>query len=314
MTNGEESEKYRLVTRSDFDGLVCALLLKELDMIDNIKFVHPKDVQDGKIDLNEKDILTNLPYSSKALLVFDHHASETLRVGRDKENWVIDTNAPSASRVVYESFGGKERFTNISDEIMHAVDKADSAQFSLDDVLNPTGWELLSFIMDARTGLGRFRDFRISNQQLMSELIDHCKGFSIEEIMKNPDVMERVNLYREQQPLFIKQLRKCTKIDGKVGVIELRNEETIYAGNRFMVYALFPEMRVSMHVMWGKNKQNVVFACGKSIFNRDLNNLNIGEVMLKYGGGGHRNAGTCQVDIEDSDTKRDEIIKIFNQK
>ena len=315
LLSDNNSEKYRLVTRSDFDGLVCAILLKELDMINNITFVHPKDVQDGKIELSERDILTNLPYSNKALLVFDHHASEALRMGcHDKENWVIDVNAPSASRVVYESFGGKERFSNISDEIMQAVDKADSAQFTIDDVLHPTGWVLLSFIMDARTGLGRFRDFRISNQQLMSDLIGHCKNYSIEEIMENPDVKERVNLYNEQQPLFVKQLRKCTKMYDKVGVVELRTEDVIYCGNRFMVYALFPEMRVSMHVMWGKKKQNVVLACGKSIFNKDSKNLNIGEIMLKYGGGGHRNAGTCQIDIEKSDIAKDEIIKLFNQR
>ncbi len=302
------SEKYRLVTRSDFDGLVCAVLLKELDMIDDIKFVHPKDMQDGKIEITNQDITTNLPYVQGAYLAFDHHLSETIRNQDAKSNHIIDPNAPSAARVVYNYFGGKEKFADISQEMIEAVDKADSAQFSRPEVLNPQGWVLLNFLMDARTGLGRFRNFRISNYNLMMDLIDYCKNHSIEQILNIDDVKQRSELYFEQEDKFKEQIKRCAKVYDNLVVLDLRDEETIYAGNRFMIYALFPECNISIHKMWGLKKQNTVFAVGKSIFNK-TSNTNIGELMLKYNGGGHANAGTCQVDNDKADLILQELIE-----
>jgi nanoRNase/pAp phosphatase (c-di-AMP/oligoRNAs hydrolase) len=287
--------KYRLITRSDMDGLVCGTLLKELDLIDRIDFVHPKDMQDGKIAAGASDISTNLPYVPGIYAAFDHHESEAKRVGGDPANHIIDTRAPSAARVVYDYFGGKSTFANISDDMMAAVDKADAARFSRQDVLDATGWELLSFLMDARTGLGRFRDFRISNYQLMMMLIDACRQHaSIEEILALPDVAERVDLYKAHQTLSRDQIKRCTRVEKPLAVLDLRGEETIYASNRFMVYALFPQANISCHVMWGREKQNTVLAFGKSIFDRS-NRTNIGELMLEFGGGGHAAAGTCQI-------------------
>ena len=186
-------QQYRLVTRSDFDGLVCAVLLNELNMIKEIKFAHPKDMQDGKVEITENDITTNLPYVAAAHLVIDHHLSETLR-NSSADNYVIDPKAPSAARVVFNHFGGKQAFPNISDEMMEAVDKADSAQYSLQEVLHPSGWVLLNYLMDARTGLGRFKEFRVSNYQLMLDLIRYCRDHGIDEILALPDVQERVDL------------------------------------------------------------------------------------------------------------------------
>jgi nanoRNase/pAp phosphatase (c-di-AMP/oligoRNAs hydrolase) len=287
-------EKYRLVTRSDFDGLVCAVLLKDRDLIDDIKFVHPKDMQDGKIAITDRDITTNLPYVAVAHLVFDHHSSEVLRNGM-ADNYVIQAEAPSAARVVYNYYGGRAAFPNISEEMMAAVDKGDAAQFNMDEILSPQGWDLLNFLMDARTGLGRFKQFRISNYQLMMELIDYCKNHSIAEILALPDVQERVELYQVQAALFYDQVQRCTTVHDNLAVLDLRSEPTIFAGNRFLIYALFLECNISIHMLWGLNQQNTVFAVGKSILNR-TSNTNIGELMLEYGGGGHANAGTCQVD------------------
>jgi nanoRNase/pAp phosphatase (c-di-AMP/oligoRNAs hydrolase) len=175
-----EQQKFRLVTRSDFDGLVCAVILKDLDMIDDILFVHPKDMQDGIVDVGPNDITTNLPYVAGCHLSFDHHASEVKRRGdAAPKNHIIDVNAPSAARVVYDYYGGAERLPSISGEMMEAVDKADSAQFDQDEVLHPKDWVLLNFLMDSRTGLGRFREFRVSNYQLMMELIDSCRDHNI---------------------------------------------------------------------------------------------------------------------------------------
>lgn len=302
------TDKFRLITRSDFDGLVCAVLLKELDMIDDIKFVHPKDMQDGTILVSERDISTNLPYVPGIHLAFDHHLSETLRMEDKPENHIIDPSAPSAARVVFDHYGGKAAFPGVADDMMAAVDKGDAAQFNKEEVLNPQGWDLMNFLMDARTGLGRFREFRVSNYQLMMDLIDYCRGHSIEQILDLPDVKERVELYNEHREKQIDQIKRCSTVHGNLVVLDLREEETIFAGNRFMIYALFPDTNISIHVMWGMQKMNTVFATGKSILNR-TSNTNVGELMLKYGGGGHLNAGTCQVENEDAARVLGELIE-----
>ncbi|MAO55049.1 MAG: exopolyphosphatase [Rhodospirillaceae bacterium] len=305
------SDKFRLITRSDFDGLVCAVLLKELDMIDDIKFVHPKDMQDGTILVSERDISTNLPYVPGIHLAFDHHLSETLRMEDKPDNHIINPDAPSAARVVYEYYGGKEGFPNVADDMMEAVDKGDAAQFNKDEVLDPQGWDLMNFLMDARTGLGRFREFRVSNYQLMMDLIDYCRGHSIAEILELPDVKERVELYNEHREKQIEQIKRCSTVHGNLVVLDLREEDTIFAGNRFMIYALYPDTNISIHVMWGMQKMNTVFATGKSILNR-TSNTNVGELMLKYGGGGHLNAGTCQVENDEAEKVLGELVEQIN--
>ena len=301
------SKKYRLVTRSDMDGLVCAVILKQLDLIDDIKFVHPKDMQDGTIEITENDIITNLPYVPQAHLVFDHHESETIR-NKKAPNHIIIADAPSAARVVYDYYAKDNDLSMISQDMMQAVDKADAAQFSKEDILNPQGWDLLSFLMDSRTGLGRFREFRISNYALMMDLIDYCANHDIDEIMQLPDVKERVDLFNKYAPDFKEQLQRCSTIHSNLVVLDLRDEEIIYPGNRFMIYALYPETNISIHVIWGFQKQNTVFAVGKSIINR-TSNTNIGELMLKYGGGGHSAAGTCQIDNDKAEDVLKELIQ-----
>ena len=308
----ESTEKFRLITRSDFDGLVCAVLLKHLDMIDDIKFVHPKDMQDGKIDVGPQDITTNLPYVASAHLVFDHHLSETLRNAPGSGNYMIDPQAPSAARVVYDHFGGSKTFPAAWNDMMTAVDKGDSADFTLSEIKHPKGWVLLNYLMDARTGLGRFRNFRISNYQLMMELIEYCAGHGIDEILALPDVKERVDLYFQYEADFKEQLERCSSVHGPLVVLDLRDEEIIYPGNRFMIYALFPQCDISVHVLWGLKQQNTVFAVGKSIVNRG-SNVNIGELMLEYGGGGHEAAGTCQIANENAEEQLLTLVKRINR-
>lgn len=303
--------KFRLVTRSDFDGLVCAVLLKELDLIDEIKFVHPKDMQDGKIVITDRDITTNLPYVAGAHLAFDHHLSETLRNTGDHPNHVIDAKAPSAARVVYDHYGGAKAFPRIAPDMMAAVDKADAAQFSREEILEPNGWVLLNYLMDARTGLGRFREFRISNYMLMMDLIDYCATHGIRDILGLPDVKERVQVYFEHAERAKEQIRRCASVHHNLVVLDLRHEETIWATNRFMIYALFPQTNISIHVMWGVQKQNTVFATGKSILDRG-SKTNVGELMLAYGGGGHQAAGTCQVDNAEAAAVLQQLIAKIN--
>lgn len=314
----------RLVTRSDFDGLVCAMILKEVGLVGkivnddgesvyDIKFVHPKDVQDGKIELTENDITTNLPYDSRAGLVFDHHSSELERLGLSEvpKNFIVEPDAPSAARVVYNYYKDTGKLGRITDELMEAVDKGDSANFTKEEILDPKSWVLMNFIMDARTGLGRFHDFRISNYQLMMELIDYCLNHTVEKVLELPDVKERTDLYFEHQVLFKEQLERIAKVDGTTVILDLRNEETIYAGNRFMVYAMHPECLYSAHVAWGFKKQNTAVMIGKSIINK-AGNVDIGQLCLTYGGGGHFNAGTCQLDNESVDALLPSIIMTLN--
>ena len=309
----ETEAKRRLVTRSDFDGLACAMMLRELDLIDEIKFVHPKDVQDGKIELTKSDITTNLPYDPRVGLAFDHHESEMdrLKAIETGGKLIIDPNARSAARVVYDYYGGKKTFARISDDLMAAVDKGDSADFTIDEILHPKGWVLLHYLMDARTGLGRFHQFRISNYDLMMELIQYCLNHNIDEILELPDVKERVDLYFEQAEQFVAQLKRIAKVYDKVVVLDLRNEEVIHAGNRFMIYALYPETQISVHVAWGFRKQNTAVMIGKSIVNK-ASKVDIGELCLKYGGGGHHNAGTCQLDNDVVDKELPGIIAALN--
>jgi nanoRNase/pAp phosphatase (c-di-AMP/oligoRNAs hydrolase) len=301
---------HRLVTRSDFDGLVCAALLKELGVLDDILFVHPKDVQDGSVELGERDITANLPYRPEVALSFDHHSSEEIRVTEDAGNRVAVPGADSAARVIYEHFGGAERFPRVGADLMEAVDKADAAKFDEVEILDPQGWILLSFLMDPRTGLGRFRDFRISNYELMMELIDLCLEHGIEEILAHPDVAERVALYREHAESAAEQLRRCSTVHGRVVVLDLRDEEVIHPTNRFMIYALHPECTVSVHVLWGLRRQNTVLAVGRSIIDRS-SGFDIGRLMLEYGGGGHEAAGTCQVDNEEAEVALHEIVQVI---
>lgn len=302
----------RLITRSDFDGLVCAMLFHKLGMIEEMKFVHPKDVQDGLIEVNENDILANLPYVPGCGLWFDHHSSELIRNGEDIRFAGETRVAPSAARVVYDYYGGRDKFGAGLDDIMAGVDKADSAQFSREDILNPQGWDLLSFLMDARTGLGRYRDYRISNYQLMEELVEHCATMPVDDILRLPDVAERVARYRELDEQYRAMLAAHTRTEGNVIVTDLRGVDPIYPGNRFLIYALYPEQNISIWIVDGKNKQNCVFACGHSIVNRG-SATDVGALMLQYGGGGHVAAGTCQVAYETADEVLGQLVSAMRR-
>jgi nanoRNase/pAp phosphatase (c-di-AMP/oligoRNAs hydrolase) len=301
----------RLVTRSDFDGLACAVLLKEAGIIDSRLFVHPKDVQDGLVEVSENDVLANVPYVKGCGLWFDHHSSERERLELGNSFKGASRPAPSAARVIYEYYGGEAKFGHFR-EMMTAVDKSDSGQFTIDEITNPKGWVLLSFIADPRTGLGRFRDYRISNYQLMDDMIEYCAKISIEEILRISDVVERVERYFEQNDLYKQMILKHTRTDGNVIVTDLRGVEVIYSGNRFLIYSLYPEQNISLWLIDGRNKQNCVYAVGHSIINRS-SKTDVGSLMLKYGGGGHRAVGTCQVPNENAESVLAELLSAMKK-
>ena len=302
----------RLVTRSDFDGLICGMLLKEADIIDSWTFVHPKDLQDGLFQPTENDVLANVPYVKGCGMWFDHHTSENDRLGWNQDVKGESRLAPSAARIIYEYYGGESKFPNYK-EMIEAVDKVDSGQISREEILNPSGWILLGFISDPRTGLGRFREFRISNYQLMEELINLFRNMKIEEILELPDVKERVDMYFDQTEKFKSMVEKHTAINNNVIITDLRDVDTIYTGNRFMIYSLYPEQNVSMWIVDGKQKQNVSIAVGYSILNRTWT-ADIGKLMLKHGGGGHKMVGTCQVPYDSANDVINEIADYLMDK
>lgn len=300
----------RLLTRSDFDGLACGTLLRELGLVDSYKFVHPKDIQDGLVEVDKNDILANIPYVPGCGLWFDHHSSEAERLG-DKISFEGESRlADSAARVIYDYYGGKERLPHF-EEMVKAVDKVDAAKLTKEEILNPEGWVLLGFIMDPRTGLGRFREFRISNYQLMEELMEFCRTQTIDEILANPDVQERVELYFEQDKKFREMVENYTTLHGNAILTDLRNVDPIYTGNRFLIYSLYPEQNISLWVVDGRNKQNCPIAVGHSILNR-TSKTDVGALMLQYGGGGHRQVGTCQVPYDQADQALKEMLAKIN--
>ncbi len=298
----------RLITRSDFDGLACAVFLKEVGMIDEFTFTHPKDLQEGLVEVTHNDVLANVPFVEGCGFWFDHHSSEEERKAYSGKYKGVSKSSPSAAHVIYDYLGGKERFPRF-DDLLIAVDKVDSADLTAEEILNPYEhpWILLGFIMDPRTGLGRFRNFRISNYQLMVNLVDWCRSMSIEEIMALPDIQERVALYKEQTELFVDMVQKHTTTDGNIIISDLRGVDPIYTGNRFIVYSLFPEQNVSVWIVNGKGGLGCSAAVGYSVINR-TGKVNVGSLMLKYGGGGHKVVGTCQFSDEDMPTKLPEML------
>lgn len=298
MVLGQTS--YRVLTRGNLDGIVSASLLRELGMCREVKLVHPKDMQDAKVMITDRDISTDLPFAQGIHTAFAHYVSELIRVGKDHPNFINDPYAPSTARVVYNHYGGRTQFPKISDDLMMAVDRVSSAQFSIDDVLQPSGWTLLNFILDPRTGLGRCGDYSNSNQEMILGLVDPIRQQPVEAILEQSDVRERVDRYFTEQGMFEGQLSACSEVEDNVAVVDLRNEDPIYAGNRFMVYALNPLANVSIHVLPGR-LDNTVFAVGRSVMDRSLS-INIGKLMLEFGGGGRGGAGTCQVPNDQADT------------
>jgi nanoRNase/pAp phosphatase (c-di-AMP/oligoRNAs hydrolase) len=297
----------RLITRSDFDGLACGALLLEAGIVDNWKFAHPKDLQDGLVEVTEDDCLANVPYVEGCGLWFDHHSSEHERLALAGKYKGESRVAPSCARIIYEYYGGKERFPQF-DDLMEAVDKVDSGNLTIDEVLHPSGWILVGFLMDPRTGLGRWRNFSISNYQLMEKLLVACHSMTTEEILAMPDIQERVEIYNEQTEKFKEMVKAHTRVEGNVIITDLRGVDPIYTCNRFMIYSMYPEQNISAWIVSGRGGKGCSAAVGYSILNRTCD-INVGSLMLKYNGGGHKAVGTCQFSDENMETELPKMLE-----
>ena len=304
----------RLITRSDFDGSVCTAILEELGLVDDILYVHPKDMQDNKIEVNENDILANVPFVEGCGLWFDHHSSERARLKLDGKFKGASKNSPSAAQVVYDyykQFKGYAARLKKFEPLIEIAGKADSAKFTQKDILQPKGWSMLAFIADPRTGLGYKHSFTVSNFELMKRLPGLLRTKSIEEILNLPDFQERVKLYHEENVKYEQLITKAAIIKGNAIVIDLRDCEPIPAGNRFLEYVLYPEQNISLRIVDGKKKEFAMISVGHSIINR-TSTIDVGVLVLKYGGGGHKRVGTCQVSYENVDQVVDEILNVIN--
>lgn len=297
----------RLVTRSDFDGLACGALLKEAGVIDTWKFAHPKDLQDGLVEITENDCLANVPFVEGCGLWFDHHSSEYERNELKGKYKGESRLTPSCARIIYEYYGGKEKFPNF-DEMMEAVDKVDSGHLTAEEILNPKGWILIGFLMDPRTGLGRWRKFTISNYQLMERLMDACRTMTTDQILALPDVKERIEVYFDQNEKFKEMVKKYTRVEKDVIITDLRGVDPIYTGNRFLIYSMYPQQNLSAWVVNGKGGAGCSVAVGYSVLNRTCT-LDVGSLMLKYGGGGHKAVGTCQFGDEEIPEKLPKLLE-----
>jgi len=290
----------RLVTRGDLDGLTCAVLITSCEEIDEIVLVHPQDITDKRLHITDDDIIANLPYQSGVGKWFDHHlltqSNERPPQGFDGRYGL----APSAARVVYEYYLGRKPELQRYERLLAETDRLDSAQLTLDDVLEPKGYILLGYTLDPRTGLG---DYQIYFRKLVGWL----KSAGIDEVMKQPEVTQRVERIRAQDSAFRERTKACSRQDGNVVFTDFRGESPLPVGNRFLVYTLFPEANVSLRVHWGPAHKSVIAAVGHSIFNRTCQ-TSVGELMSKFGGGGHRGAGTCVLPIEKAADAIDEIL------
>ncbi len=274
----------RLVTRGDLDGLTCAVLLSLNEEIEDIALIHPQDITDGRAEIGPNDIVANLPYHPACAMWFDHHLhTATANVPLQDFRGVF-AEAPSAARLVYDYYGGEGRMPQFA-ELVRETDRLDSANLTPHDVLAPKGYIKLGFTIDGRTGIGGFERYFL-------DLVDLLKvGTPIEQILEDPGVKSRCDLLDRENGRFENALRRYSRLDDNVVITDFRGLDPVPIGNRFLIYALFPEANVSVRVHWGPNKAFPMLLLGHSIFDRTCK-TNVGELAARYGGGGHRGAGS----------------------
>ncbi len=289
----------RLVTRGDFDGLVCSVIITSQESIDSISLIHPQDITDDRFEVRSTDILANLPYHPKCAKWFDHHLLTDNNPKPPQTYEGAYAVAPSAAGLVYDYYGGRNKLPQF-EEMVRQADRLDSARLTFDDVINPTGHVLLGYTIDSRTGIGAFEDyFRL--------LVDLLKSRPIDKVLRHPKVRELCEKILMDDSAFREVTQANSRVDGNVVITDFRGLDAIPTGNRFLVYVLFPDVNVSVRLHWGPGRRFVVAAVGHSIFNRTCR-TNVGELMSRYGGGGHVGAGTAPIPADAVDSSVAEIL------
>lgn len=292
----------RLVTRGDLDGLTATVLITTMEDVDDLELIHPQDITDRKFSIMEGDIMANLPYHPSCSMWFDHHELTDSNTKPPEKFVGRHAIAPSVARVIYDYYNSDK--LKRYDHLVAETDRMDSAQLSMEDILNPKDEILLGFTIDPRTGIGKFKEYFWS----LSEWI---KVRTIRDILREPEVAERVRIYKENNETFLEELKAHSKAYGNVIITDFRPMERPPIGNRFLIYTLYPECNVSVRLQWGPQKKYVAATIGHSIFNRTCT-VNIGHLCSDYGGGGHKGAGACILDPNMADVHVDEIVRILN--
>jgi hypothetical protein len=315
----------RLVTRADFDGLVCGALLTKFEVIDAYLFVEPKFMQDGMVEIRAGDIIANLPYHPSCTLWFDHHITNTTPdfakpIVLGKGGFRL---APSAARVVYEYYKelasshqpigtGEEKTTRLTDNeivtfldsqrikyLLHETDRIDAGKLEPQDVLDPQGYVLISMTTDGRNA---------GDEPYWLRIIELLRDASLEEVLHDPEVSRRCQQIRDEQEQLRKLLLARTTMKGNVIYVDLRGIDEIPDGNRFLIFTLFPRGNIQVKIADDKQRENTTsISVGYNIFNT-TSNVNVGQLLSHYGGGGHKVVGSCRVPNDQADRAIREIL------
>jgi hypothetical protein len=295
----------RLVTRGNLDGLTCAVLIDHAERLDGIELIHPQDITDDKFEVQPGDILANLPYHPACLKWFDHHSATRTY---EKPPTVFDGKyglAPSTARLVYDYYLHDSPGFKLYDELVAETDRYDGASLTLEDVTQPERYVLLGFTMDPRTGLGGFKDY-------FMQVLDTFREDTIDEVLALPEVLERSRRIAQEHEHFVTTMREHSRLETNVIVTDLRDVKDLPAGNRFLIYTLFPGANVSLRIAWGPKKEFLVATVGHSIFNRTCP-VHVGGLMSKFGGGGHKGAGATPLRRDDANELIQELIDKLNE-
>ena len=313
----------RLVTRADFDGLVCGALLTRFEPIDAYLFVEPKFMQDGLVEIRAGDIIANLPYHPNCTLWFDHHVTNTTPdfpqpIVLGKGGFRL---APSAARVVYEYYkelgnqqpiGSGEETTRLTDSeitafldserikyLLHETDRIDAGKLEPQDVLDPQGYVLVSMTTDGRNA---------GDEPYWLRIIELLRDASLEEVLRDPEVSRRCQQIRDEQEQLRKLLLARTVMKGNVIFVDLRGIQEIPDGNRFLIFTLFPQGNIQVKVADDKQRENTTsISVGYNIFNT-TSKVNVGELLSHHGGGGHKVVGSCRVPNDQAEAAIREIV------
>lgn len=314
----------RLVTRADFDGLVCGALLTKVEPIDAYLFVEPKFMQDGLVEIRAGDIIANLPYHPNCTLWFDHHVTNTTPnfakpIVLGKGGFRL---APSAARVVYEYYkelgnqhpigSREERTTRLTDSeitafldserikyLLHETDRIDAGKLEPQDVLDPQGYVLVSMTTDGRNA---------GDEPYWLRIIELLRDASLEEVLRDPEVSRRCQQIRDEQEQLRQLLLARTVMKGNVIFVDLRGIQEIPDGNRFLIFTLFPQGNIQVKVADDKQRENTTsISVGYNIFNT-TSKVNVGELLSHHGGGGHKVVGSCRVPNDQADAAIREIV------
>ncbi len=291
----------RIVTRPDFDGVVCAVLLRDIfEITEPVKWIEPYEMKNRAGEIVEGDIIANLPYSEGCSLWFDHHLSN--RTDADFEGAFRE--APSAAGIIFEYYKGK--FSRDFTELVHQTDRIDSADITMDEVLNSADYP---FMLLSSTISGRGEE----DEAYWNRVVGLLLYRTVEQVMEDEEVRVRYSAVLEKDRIYSSILKEHTEVLKNISVTDFRALEIEPKGNRFLVYSLFPDILVDVKIRYNKNdRTRIVLSMGQNIFKKG-NRINLGEIASLYDGGGHRGAGSCSFPVSEAEETIRKITEVLEK-